>query len=401
MNYKLFKTVLFFLSLFSCNLILAQEPNTKNLIAEETSKDKQTDSKENNHSKSEAFKPELSVFVDAYYAKSNVRYTERKRPFVVQAVQLEELSINHAIINVEKETTDFRYALGLQTGTYTEANYAHEPTMMKHIFQGYAGFKLMDNLWFDAGVFPSHIGGESTLSIDNFNYTRSLVADNSPYYETGARLVYNATEKLSFSLYALNGWQVIKDNNRDNAGGLQIEYKINEKWLLNYSNFIGNEAPDHEKRQTRYFQNFYTKGKLTDRWEVYLLFDIGFQKKRDLSWTEKLDRPYQWISNTPTDSYYRWTGFTLQSYFHLTEKWKLGLRYEGFFDKNQVIIFTGSETGYQLQIASINLDYKPAKNVLVRLEGKSSAALDKIYMDANGSDTNRENLAVFSIAVKH
>jgi hypothetical protein len=32
---------------------------------------------------------------------------------------------------------------------------------------------------------PSHIGGETSLSFQNFNYTRSLVAENSPYYETG------------------------------------------------------------------------------------------------------------------------------------------------------------------------------------------------------------------------
>ena len=107
----------------------------------------------------------------------------------------------------------------------------------------------------------------------------------------------------------------------------------------------------------------------------------------------------RWISKTPTDSYYRWTGFTV--HFHLTEKWKLGLRYEGFYDRNQVIISTGSKDGYQLQSGSINIDYKPVKNILVRLEGKHSAAFNNIYMDAEGYSTNRENLVVFSIAAKH
>jgi hypothetical protein len=40
---------------------------------------------------------------------------------------------------------------------------------------------------------PSHIGFESVISADCWTLTRSLLAENSPYYETGMRLEATST----------------------------------------------------------------------------------------------------------------------------------------------------------------------------------------------------------------
>jgi hypothetical protein len=50
-------------------------------------------------------------------------------------------------------------------------------------------------LWLDAGIFGSHMGFESALSIDNPTLTKSFVAENSPYYWSGAKLTYHIGEK--------------------------------------------------------------------------------------------------------------------------------------------------------------------------------------------------------------
>jgi hypothetical protein len=56
------------------------------------------------------------------------------------------------------------------------------------------------NLWLDAGIMPSHIGFESAVSADCWTLTRSLLAENSPYYETGIKLGYvSKDEKLYIS----------------------------------------------------------------------------------------------------------------------------------------------------------------------------------------------------------
>ena len=62
----------------------------------------------------------------------------------------------------------------------------------------------------DIGIMPSHIGFESAVSKDCWTLTRSMLAENSPYFESGAKLSYTTNNgKLQFSVLALNGWQRI------------------------------------------------------------------------------------------------------------------------------------------------------------------------------------------------
>lgn len=342
--------------------------------------------------------PDISIFADTYYANSSLRYPESDRSFGTQIMKDKQFALNHALVNFEKEHNLFRYALGLHTGTYVQANYAHEPKELQYVYQAFAGIPLMDKLWLDVGIFPSHIGGESAISMLNHNYTRSLIAENSPYYESGARLQYKPNEKLLLGLYVLNGWQKIKDDNRDKAGGLEIQYKFIKDWSFVYSAFGGNEAPDSEKRQTRYFQDILIKGKITEKLELYLAYDLGFQKKKPTSWVELLDKPELWYGSTPRNSFFRWQGFSAQLYYHFNHKWKLGIRREGYYDKNQVIVQTDTNHGYQVDSVSINLDFFPIPYALLRIEGKRIRSKDLIFKQENKSPTNRDHVLIFNFS---
>jgi len=351
-------------------------------------------------STNENLKPNISVFVDTYYAHSSLQYPERKRLYGTQIMNDKEFSLNHALLNLENKNKFFRYALGVHTGTYVQTNYANEPKELQYVYQAFAGIPILDNLWLDVGIFPSHIGGESAISINNFNYTRSLIADNSPYYESGARLQYKPVEKLLIGFYMLNGWQKIKDDNKDKAGGLELVYKWNDSWSLHYSFFGGNEAPDFEPRQTRYFQDIHLRGKIIDKLEIFLAYDLGFQKKKSMSWTEILNKPEIWTSTTPQDSFYRWQGFTLQIYYHLAEKWKLGIRGEGYLDKNEVIVQTGSPDGYQVYSGSLNLDYIPFSRAMIRLEAKHISSINPIFRQESNEASNTDNVLIGNFSFK-
>lgn len=344
---------------------------------------------------------DIFIFLDGYYAKSDVNFLDNQRPFVTQALYSDQFSINHALVNIEAENESVRFALGVHTGTYVQSNYADEPEQLQYIYQGWMGFSILDNLWLDIGVFPSHIGGESTLSFDNFNYTRSIVAENSPYFETGARLVWELNSRFNARLYILNGWQQINNQNRDLAAGLQLEYVLWDNWTMNFSNFIGNEAPTDESRQIRYFHNFYIKGKIYDWLETYLIYDLGFQRKNSTSWVNGLNDYRVWTSSNDRNGFHRWEGFSIQFYIHLTDRWKLGLRGEGYYDPHEKIVRTDTRNGYQLESGSINVDYLPISYVMARLEVKTNSAIDPIYRNENNQQFTRENLAVFSISVKY
>lgn len=61
---------------------------------------------------------------------------------------------------------------------------------------------------------PSHLGFESAVGIDCWNLTRSILAENSPYYETGIKLNYtNKKQDLYIAFHLLNGWQKIAITN--------------------------------------------------------------------------------------------------------------------------------------------------------------------------------------------
>ncbi|MBK8397501.1 MAG: outer membrane beta-barrel protein [Leptospiraceae bacterium] len=412
---KIFLLFITYLSAISMHLntVNAQEIEKKKTITPEieakvnTDKDGAKITKNENEIASDILelelanlKPEVSLFVDTYYSHSSLRYKDNARQYGTQIMNDKEFSINHALINFEKKNQSFRYGFGFHTGTYVQTNYILEPKELQYIYQAYAGIPLTKNLWLDVGIFPSHLGGESAISFLNFNYTRSLIAENSPYYESGARLQYQATEKLLLGLYVINGWQKIKEDNRDKASGFEVKYKLTGNWTINYSTYAGNESPDFEPRQTRYFQDLFLKGKIFQNLEIYLAYDLGFQKKKAMSWTEYLESTSLWPSKTPRDSFYRWQGFSLQFYYHFNQKWKLGIRGEGFYDKNQVIVQTGTIDGYQVHSGSINIDYFPMKYALVRIEAKHINNINPIFIQDDRDPATTDNVLTFNLSFK-
>jgi hypothetical protein len=77
-------------------------------------------------------------------------------------------------------------------GNYAQYNLLTEPTWAQFIYEANVGFKISrkQNVWLDAGIMPSHIGFESAVSADCWTLTRSILAENSPYYETGVKISY-------------------------------------------------------------------------------------------------------------------------------------------------------------------------------------------------------------------
>ncbi len=338
--------------------------------------------------------PSPNIFIDTYYAQSSMNHYDRKRSYGTQIINDREFFLNHAVLSFEKEIPSFRYGLAIQTGSYVQANYIAEPKELQYVYLAYAGIPIIKDLWFDVGIFESHIGGESAISIKNLNYTRSLIAENSPYYESGARLKYKFNEKILIGLYALNGWQKIKDNNKDKAFGLELVYNLNDSWKIAYTGFAGNEAPDYEKRQTRYFSNFHLNGKINQKIFIYLAYDLGFQKKLEPSWTERLEQLDTIPSTTPKDSFYRWQGFSVQIAYQFHPFWRVALRGEGYFDKNQVIVQTSTRDGYQIWGGSINLDYMPHSFVKIRLEFKHFSSMNPIYKDEEAVYQSKETVGI-------
>lgn len=208
-------------------------------------------------------KPQLAIegFVDVFYVYDfNQPESITRQPFLFNHNRHNEFNLNLGLIKLALKHTKYRANFAMHTGTYANDNYAAEPGLLKNIFEANVGVSLnrRNNLWLDAGIFPSHIGFESAISADNMTLTRSMLAENSPYFLTGAKLTYNPNDHWEIAGLIVNGWQRIQrlPGNSIPSFGTQVTFTPTQKTTLNWSTFIGTDDPDTTRRM-RYFNNLY------------------------------------------------------------------------------------------------------------------------------------------------
>lgn len=320
----------------------------------------------------------LGGFIDTYYSYDFNSPFDMNRVYTTQPLRHNEFNINLVILDAKFTDEKFRGRLALHTGTYVESNYSLEPQLLKNIFEASAGFKLTENIWIDAGIFPAHIGFESAISKDNWTYSRSLMADYSPYYEAGIKATVNFNDKFSGQFLVLNGWQNIKETNNSKAVGLQLQYKPLDKLIFIYNNFLGNEMPDNTP-ELRFFNNFIIQYSPIEQLDTALVFDIGTQKRKNLDiWhTASLQAKYKIIPN----------------------KLSATIRGEYYNDKEQVIVNTKTFNGFQVFGASLNIDYNIFDNLLWRNEYRILNSIDPIFTTSDkNKNTNTDNFVVSSLS---
>ncbi|SHI69437.1 Putative beta-barrel porin-2, OmpL-like. bbp2 [Hymenobacter daecheongensis DSM 21074] len=309
-------------------------------------------------------KPEFFGYVGVYYGYDFNNPADLRRPGFIYSENLHnQIAINIALLGARYQSERVRGTFAIQTGTYPDANYAAEPQIFKNIYEAWGGVKLAKNLWLDAGIFLSHIGLEGPISRDDLTLTRSIMADNSPYYEAGAKLTYDNGQKWLFSALVLNGWQVIRDNNQNMAVGTQVQFRPNSKWLLNSSTYLGEgrNVPDSVDQRTRYYHDFYLTFNPSEKWRLAAAVDAGWQEKAD-----------------GRAGYDHWHAGSLIVRRRLGKKTGLVGRAEYFHDPAAVVASTavgGLHTGGY----SLGFDYNPVPRVILRLEGKQFRAADAVF----------------------
>ena len=328
----------------------------------------------------------FSGYIESYYTYDFNKPLDNNRPgFIYSHNRHNEFNLNLGFVKGSYSTDKVRANLAIAAGTYMNANLAAEPGVLKNIYEANAGFKIgKKNLWLDAGIFPSHIGFESAIGKDNWTLTRSIVAENSPYYEAGAKLTFTTNDnKWVFSGLALNGWQRIKrvDGNSLMSFGTQVTYKPTSKVTLNYSTFIGTDKPD-SIRQMRFYHNIYGIFQLSDVFGITAGFDIGTEE----------------ISNTNSDMN-TWYTPVLIAKLNVSPKVSLTARGEYYQDEKGVIIATGTVNGFKTTGISLNVDYSPSSNMLFRVEARSLNSKDNIFAKGNAlKNTNSFFTTAFALS---
>ncbi|MBE2289694.1 MAG: porin [Chitinophagaceae bacterium] len=313
---------------------------------------------------------------ETYYSYDFNREVGNDYPaFVYSHHHHNELDINLAYIKAAFATTNLRANIAFGTGTYMNVNYASAPGVFRNTYEANTGIKLLRKraVWLDAGVLPSHIGLEGALNTVNATLTRSILAENSPYYETGVRLSSTSNSgKWYLAALVLNGWQRVQrvpGSNATNAG-TQVSFTPSGKLSVNYSTFVGSDFPDSVRRW-RHFHNLYTAITASSRLTVFAGADYGLQQSKKNS-----------------DTWHPWYGAVLIARYKLTEKLAAAARTEYFSDRDSVIVNIGHPDGLAAVGGSLNVDYRINKYAIWRVESKMLSAPDAIFVTRKNPSRN-------------
>lgn len=314
-------------------------------------------------------KIDVSGYIDTYYSYDfDQPESKYKQSFLYNYNRQNEFNLNIALLRAAISYENVYAKLSVHAGTYVEQNYASEN--IKYLNEAYLGIFLnkSKSTTLEAGILPSYIGFESAISHTNLTATRSILAENSPYFMTGVKLNHQFNEKWSLGGLVTNGWQRIEKPKSDliPSFGTQLVYKPNSKNIINWSTFLGKEAYAGDFNM-RYFSNLYWDATWNSKWHSIFGFDYGIQ---DVS--SKNNEKATWYSPVIITQY------------NINPKWQISHRIEYYQDKKNAII--SSLLPFETLGNSINFDFLPNSKFKIRTEGKWYHATENIFDLGNKKD---------------
>lgn len=191
---------------------------------------------------------DFSGLVDGYYSLNFNHPASRNNVIRNFDVKANQITLNFAKLTMEHTPDPVGFKLELAAGRGMEVFHATEPAsseVYKHLFQAYLSVKpkTWKGFQFDFGKFNTSAGAELTETHLNWNYSRSLLFTNGPYYHFGARASMPVNQYFTAGVQLVNGWNNVEDNNSAKTVGLTAALTTPKfAWFNNY--YFGNEKTD-------------------------------------------------------------------------------------------------------------------------------------------------------------
>jgi hypothetical protein len=311
---------------------------------------------------------EVLGFVDVYYGYNFNKVSPALRTFDVQhnAFSLSQTEIAFARAVSPESRLGFRVDVGF--GKTADLVAAFEPEeggqgIYKNVQQAYLSGLVGEKLTIDVGKFVTPIGAEVIESQDNWNYSRSVLFGYAiPFYHTGVRATFAASDKLSLAGFVLNGWNN-SSTFRDGRPGLAVAATVKPTgsvtWIGNF--MFGPEAAVDDPDNRYLFDTTLTVG-LTPKLSVMGNFDYG--------------------TEGPT----KWWGVAGYAKLQATDKWALAARVE-HLDDSKGGFMTIDGTG---QTYTLTSDHQVAGDLKIRLEYRLDRVKD-FFTKSDGSAVDSQS----------
>lgn len=273
-----------------------------------------------------------------------------------------ELAPNMALVYVRKEAIEasrWGMEFGLQGG-YDSKDFAFlqgekkvdGADTLRHLHRANASYlaPVGHGLMVTAGLFNSLIGYESLYAKDNLNYTRSWIADNTPYMMFGVNAKYPVNEQLTVAAFIINGYSHLSRPNDQPSYGAQWTYKATPRLTATQTIYWG---PDQTKTSLEF-------------WRLYGNHIVEW-KGDDVTIAGSYDIGTESIANQPGSPRTFAMGGNVVAKWHVAGPWSVAVRPEFYWDRNGR--WTGSEQFVKAVTSTVEYKF-PYRwtNTMARLE---------------------------------
>ncbi len=333
-------------------------------------------------------------YFDIFGTYQTTRPLNGENPFSSYPFRGNEFGISYAYAQAKYEDSKIVGTVALNMGNIVDLMYEEQPPLLKLVREMSVGYKFTEEVWIDAGIFPSVYGTESFITKNNFHATRSITGDFSPDYEEGFRLNYHK-EYWQAKLLLTNGWQVLQPAaNSRRSFGTMLEYHIPGKLKVNWSTYNGfvqqrppvDLGPD-VPLTFRQFDNIFIQY-FAGRWSFQSVLDLGWQQSNDKSKWEK------WVGNANSIRY------------KISDQFSTALRWDSYWDPTEKVMFpsmpdnyirgTGDwpntvPGGFQVDSFTWTLDFSPVQNILFRFESRTYHSRTGVPIFPDGNTKRTDN----------
>lgn len=325
---------------------------------------------------------DFSGFVDVHFAWNGNRPSNHESFFPgagTTAKRANEFAVNLAQLQWTRAVSAEQpvgFTLSVVAGEGADVVHGGEPGgpgKFRNVYQASVAYRLKNGVVLEAGVYPSHIGFEGFYSKDNWSYTRSIMGEASPYYQTGVKAGYAFNEHWSGRVDLLNGWQNINDSNDGKSIGTQIAY-TSDALTASLNTFVGPELAGDDD-SLRKFVDLVVLYKATPSLQVGGTVDFGAQE-------------------LPNSGDARWYGAGILTRYAIDDRHAIAFRAEQLSDPDNGI--TGA--AQKVREATLTYEVRPQDSVILKIEGRYDKSDADVFFKED-TTTDRQFLALAGVVV--
>jgi len=261
----------------------------------------------------------------------------------------------------------------------------------KLIRQGYVTYQTSSKnpVTVDLGKFDTWVGFEPLDNRTQDQYSRSFNTTYAePSYDTGLRVSSPLSEKLTGTVYLVQGWNEVKDSNKSKSWGVALNYAPNSNTSVIVQNHSGTEGSNDSNDQG-YFGGFGFVTPGTSRVDLY-----NIVVNHQLGANTKLGFSADFGSSSKAPNNGKWNGEVFYIRQQLSQTKVGSLRFDRFEDKD------GLRTGTPVKLYSITgaYDHIFSPNFTLRFEARHDLSDNAFFATHSGFEKHRTTLTLAVIA---